>query len=572
MKLLELTESGLNVVLGIPATGPVRLLHFAACAFDASRVPEEKDLGQWYKLVEVQVAGENQWGHHGQKHVFTSPGVRLNYHTHRESRTERGRKLEIVQREEKGLEVTAHWQFFDGVPTVQTWVEIRNTGPEVQPLVYVSSFSLTGIAKEGLRHWNEKCLLSIGYNTWFGEAQFRRRNLSELGLPGVGGATARLAWSNSGTWSSSNMLPLGYLENTEAGTTLFWQIEHNGSWHFEIADGGKDLYLNVSGPTEQENHWCRKLGPGENFISVPVAAGSVAGGWPCAANTFNAYRRAMRRGHEDIRQLPVIFNDYMNCLNGDPTTEKLLPLIDAAAAVGCEYFVIDCGWYSDGFWWTGVGEWKPSAQRFPGGIREPIEYIRKKGMVPGLWLEPEVMGIECALAQKAPDSWFFMRHGRRIIDHARYQLDFRNPEVIAHVDEVVDRIVREYGAGYIKLDYNINGGVGTEREADSFGEGLLQHNRAYLAWLDRVLARYPDLIIENCGSGGMRMDYAMLQRLTIQSTSDQTDYTKFPVIIAGLPLALTPEQSAIWSYPLRTGDREEVIFNMVNALLMRIHQ
>lgn len=53
------------------------------------------------------------------------------------------------------------------------------------------------------------------------------------------------------------------------------------------------------------------------------------------------YRRMIRRPNKDNENLPVIFNDYMNCLFGDPTTEKELPLIDAAAAMDCEYYVID---------------------------------------------------------------------------------------------------------------------------------------------------------------------------------------------------------------------------------------
>jgi alpha-galactosidase len=60
------------------------------------------------------------------------------------------------------------------------------------------------------------------------------------------------------------------------------------------------------------------------------------------------------------------------------------------------------------------------------------------------------------------------------------------------------------------MDYNINAGSGTELKADSFGDGLLAHNRAYLAWLDHIFSEYPELVIENCSSGGMRMDYALL--------------------------------------------------------------
>jgi alpha-galactosidase len=144
--------------------------------------------------------------------------------------------------------------------------------------------------------------------------------------------------------------------------------------------------------------------------------------------------------------------------------------------------------------------------------------------------------------------------------------------VRAHADEVVDRLVREYGVGYIKIDYNMTFHMGTERDADSFGQGLLAHNRAYLAWLEAVLARYPELIIENCGSGGCRMDYAMLSRHQLQSSSDQTDYRKYPAILVGALAGVLPEQLAVWSYPKSDGDAREASFNMVNAMLCRVHQ
>nr|MBA3684036.1 alpha-galactosidase [Planctomycetota bacterium] len=295
-------------------------------------------------------------------------------------------------------------------------------------------------------------------------------------------------------------------------------------------------------------------------------------GFDGAIAALTRHRRAIRRPNRHNVALPVIFNDYMNCLMGEPTTAKLLPLIDAAADMGCEYFCVDAGWYADGGWWDNVGEWLPSAQRFPGGIEEVLKRILARGMVPGLWLELEVMGIKCPLASKVPDDWFFVRHGKRIIDHGRYQLDYRNPAVRAHADAVIERLVTAWGVGYIKMDYNINAGIGTEVAADSPGAGLLGHNRAYLAWLDAVFQRHPDLVIENCSSGGMRMDYALLARHSIQSSSDQMDYRKNAIVAASTPSGVTPEQNAVWSYPLRDADRETAAVNMVNALLGRIHQ
>ena len=225
-----------------------------------------------------------------------------------------------------------------------------------------------------------------------------------------------------------------------------------------------------------------------------------------------------------------------------------------------------------------VGEWQVSGKRFPDGLETVTDYIREKGMTPGVWLEPEVMGINCTLARKVPENWFFVRHGKPVYDRSRFQLDYRNPDVRAYMDSVVDRLVRKYNVGYIKMDYNIEPGIGTELHSDSPGDGLLEHERAYLGWLDGLFTRYPGLVIENCASGGLRMDYAMLSRLSIQSTSDTDDYMNYPVIAANAAAAVTPEQAAVWSYPM-TRDSwkdedelcEETAFNMVSSMLLRIH-
>ena len=136
---------------------------------------------------------------------------------------------------------------------------------------------------------------------------------------------------------------------------------------------------------------------------------------------------------------------------------------------------------------------------------------------------------------------------------------------------VVDRLVDDFGVGFFKFDYNINPGAGTDLDADSPGHGLLLHNRAHLAWLDAVLERHPELIIENCASGAMRMDFAMLSRLQMQSTSDQQDFRLYPAIAAAAPLSMLPEQAASWAYPQPEMTAEEVAFCLVTGLLGRFY-
>lgn len=575
---IKIEEDGIYLVFGVTCDDQLKLLHFS------SRPYEEQEesrlfLTEGFQLVQVNFSGYNRpYEKHGNKHIVTAPGYLLKYAGMEDERNETGRRLVITQKDElTGAQVRSFLQFYTGTSVIRMYHEITNTGTEDQTLEYLSSFYYLGIEKEGEGSSDDKMKITIAHHGWQKEMGFHTYTFPELGMaqtqPTVIRRTSKtIEFTNTGNWSTKEYLPMGYLENTAADTSLFWQIEHNGSWHAEIGDENNHFYLALSGPTEVQSHWFKTLKPGESFTSVPVAVGVSRANFGRAMGQLTGYRRKIRRPNKDNEKLPVIFNDYMNCLFGDPTTEKEIPLIDAAALMGCEYYVIDAGWYAPGQWWDSVGQWQECRERFPGGIRELTDYIRSKGMVPGLWLELEVMGINCEKAKKAPDDWFFVRHGKRVFDRSRYQLDFRNPQVIEHADEVIDRVVKEYGAGYIKMDYNIEPGIGTELYADSVGQGMLEHERAYLKWLDSVFERYPDLVIENCSSGGLRTDYAMLSRYSIQSTSDQEDYRNYATISANAAAGITPEQAAVWSYPQRDGDEEETIYNMVNTLLLRIHQ
>lgn len=574
-------QGGLNAIFVIGEDKQVYFLHFSSQPF------REEDILDYQKekfvLVQLQAAGLDHNEHHGSKHTGTMPGTVLKYRAHEDILNELGRKL-VFHLVSEGIQVDSHIQFYDHVSVARFWNVVTNTGAEPVTIEYISTFALTGCGKEGLQTWDEKMLLHVPHNTWGGEVQWRTNSLRQLGLSRVEGTSAvsdpqssqnfsmkRVCMTSNGTWGCSEYLPMGCLENTESAGCITWQIEHHSAWHCEVSDNLGQLYLQLSGPTENEHQWCRTLLKGERFetVKAAVAAGESFEDTICE---LTKYRRLIRRQNTDNEKLPVIFNDYMNCLYGDPTTKKLLPLIDAAAEAGCEYFCIDAGWYADGTWWDEVGEWLPSKRRFPNGIEEPLKYIYKKGMVPGLWLELEVMGVNCPLADKLPDDWFFLRHGKRVIDHGRYQLDYRSPEVREYASSIIKRLVEEYGVGYIKMDYNINAGIGTEYRSNSVGDGLLEHCRAYLKWLEATFEKYSELVIENCSSGGMRMAYSLLELQSIQSTSDQIDYKRYASIAAAAAAAVTPEQAAVWAYPTTAGDMEETAFNMINAMLFRIHQ
>ncbi len=529
--------------------------------------------------VALQCSGENS-PDQGMKSGMGQPGFRLLFAGRREEATHGGKRLVCMHTDPVlNLSVESVYEAFDSVPVVRRYSRVTNKGDSPVGIEFLSSAMLHGLAAP--QEYDRELRIHVAVNSWMAEGQWHTLRPSEMGFV----ENERTSWSEAqagsiGSWSSERYLPLAMAENIKQGLTWFWQIEHNGSWYWEISNvsardnNADDVYAYLGGPDDLHSAAWKQLKPGETYQTVPVAVGCVHGGFSEAVEALTRYRRAAcARPHKDNSRCSVIFNDYMNCLWGDPTEATELPMIAAAARAGCEYYVIDAGWYAElrEDWSQTLGTWQASATRFPHGLKFLLGQIRQAGMVPGLWLEPEVVGPKSPLAKK-PDNWFFVRHGKRVLKNSRFLLDFRNPEVRAYLDQVIERVVNDYGAGYIKMDYNVDSLQGTEINADSFGQGLLEHNRAHLAWLDGILSRYPDLTIENCGSGGGRMDYAMLSRLQLQSMTDQEDYLKLPAILVGASAAVLPEQLAIWCYPLASADADQASFNMVTGMMCRIHQ
>lgn len=521
-----------------------------------------------------QCTSEDSADHHGMKFTAGMPGLRLVFARRKETSMPGGKRLVLTHHDPiLKLQVQSYYDSYEGLQVVRRYTRVTNFGAQTVGIEYLSSAMLANFAAP--LDFEKQLRIHLCFNSWQAEGQWHAWRPSELGFVQNGEFSVSAAFASSlGTWSSECYLPMAMIENTALHLTWFWQIEHNGSWHSEISQtSAKTLYAYIDGPDAQHAQAWKKLAPGETYQTVPVALGCVRGGFAEAVGELTRYRRDIcARSHQRYnRSCPVIFNDAVT-FNLDPTAAKELPMIDAAAAVGCRYYVIDAGWYAEAKenWWGTVGVWEPTKSRWPNGLKSVLAHLREKGMIPGLWLEPEVIGVNSPLAQK-PDDWFFIRHGKRVIDHGRYLLDFRNPAVRTYLDGVVDRIVGDYGVEYIKLDYNVDGLEGTELRAESFGQGLLEHTRAVLAWLDAVLARYPRLIIENCASGGGRIDYPMLSRLQLESATDQDDYRRYPAIVTGLTAGLLPEQLGVWSFPSANASADEASFNMVNAMLCRIH-
>ena len=552
--------------------GQVRLLY---CGLKDKRHPVVKeDTYSYYSFIELDYAEDKNGVCRSSQQYLKGYGLSHHYVSHKEIENEKGKELILVTKNED-LEVETHYLIYHNSNALSSYNIVKNIAKKPINLTYISSFHHLGFLSVN----DKNAYLHYATNGWYVEAQWESKPLRDIGLfVGLNyTAMKRFCLNNNGSWSTKEYLPMMVLENKKKKTATLVQIENNGSWHLEIGDCIGQVYLGASGPELLDNSWIKILQPKETFESAHATL-SFAEDFEGTIQEITKARRVMRRDSLDHQNLPVIFNDYMHALWDTQTTDTIMPLVDIASEVGSQGFCIDAGWFAVGNkWWSNIGEWKEEPSNFPnGGFKRVIDYIKSKGMFAGMWIEIEEIGVNSPILKDIKDDWFFQINGQKVLRNNRYQLNFANEEVYQHALEVIDRLVNLYHIDYLKIDYNVDSGIGNSYNSDSLGDGLLKHNRAYIKWLNEVMDKYPKLTIENCASGGCRMDAEILKYCPIQSTSDQINYRLYPYIATNVFTICPPEQAAVWSYPLNDIEKimptdEVVVMNMCNAMLGRIH-
>ena len=536
---------------------------------------------------EVQICGQNKDTHAGAKMVNSSEGLILRYLSHTQNKNE----LTIVQVSNL-VEVQTIFNKFDDSSAIQIYTKVKNISNEVIVLEEASSFVLNCLGNNDVE--NSKQLYYYKFNqSSHLECQPRKQSFFDFGLQrGFNETQKRLAFANIGSWSTKEELPQGIIENVAENKCLMFQIESNNSWYYEISDKDNEYYIYLGGANLAFGGWSKQLNSGESY-NTPKVALACGDNLQEVLGEMTKYRRKIAGKCPVDYNLPTIFNEYMHLSWDSPSATQTKKIAPVVAKIGVEYYVIDCGWHNEedgNIIYPYVGQWKESKKRFPEGVRKTTDYIRSLGLKAGLWIEPEIVGVKCQeMLDFYDDSCFMQRNGRRIAVMGRYFLDYRNEKVRLYMSETIRRMVEDYGADYIKMDYNEDCGVGTDYLAFCAGEGLEVCAKAYLKWVDEIRCRFPQVLFEACSSGGMRMDYSTLSHFSIVSTSDQIDYLKYPYIAGNILSAVLPEQAAVWSYPVAKNEgfdlnfnytkewvqenvsKDKIVMNMINSFLGRMH-
>lgn len=538
-------------------------------------------------FVELQLAGENVPAHLNGKTVRSSESKSLKYISHSID----DNKLVITQKSKNATIRTTFESFSDG-RAISAYNEIINESSDDIIIENAPSFVLKRIFDKPLSA-SKSVYFTKFLQGHHSECQPRKNSFDELGLyDGSWESQRKVFFASVGSQTTKEQLPLGIIEDVDTGAVLEFRINSGCSWFYELSDYDTGFYLSTGSAELNHLGWAKKLSPNESYKTVSTVL-SYGKSFYEASVGMTDYLRTIKPHCLPDANLPTIFNEYMHLSWDSPAEERVRELAPTIAKTGVKYYVIDCGWHNeeDGDKvYPYVGQWKESKRRFPGGIRATTDFIRACGMKAGLWIEPEIVGVNCKeMLEFYDDDCFITRFGKKIAVGDRYFLDYRNQKVRNYMTETIRRMVEDYGADYIKFDYNQDLGVGTDSKAFALGEGLEACANAYLEWVGEMTRRFDNIVFENCASGGMRLDYKFLSKFSLVSTSDQTDYRLYPYIAGNISFAVLPEQAAVWSYPVDSycgcGEvfspdydsvnakisEEQVIFNMVNSFLGRMH-
>ena len=199
------------------------------------------------------------------------------------------------------------------------------------------------------------------------------------------------------------------------------------------------------------------------------------------------------------RNLPIVFNSWLYCFD-ELNIDALKAEADTAAEMGIEAFMIDAGWFGTGEsgWSESVGDWVENTTGGPRGrLSELSKHVREKGMIFGLWFEPERAAKNSRAVAEHPDYYIPCAN--------QFLLDFSNSEAVSYITEVIAEQIKKYSIGWVKFDFN------RSMPTDPSGCGFYRYLKGQRHFIMELRRRFPSLYITNCAGGGYRMELYQAQ-------------------------------------------------------------
>lgn len=423
------------------------------------------------------------------------------------------------------LEATVVRETYPDVPVVRQWLEVRNTGNSPVRISRLDSLRMVSDVKG----WQ-----ALYFSSGWG-AEFEPVEVSLDGQP--------LVLDNHAGRSSARVHP--YVTLTDGASRLTLAVAWSGNWTIRFEpDGG--LYAISAGLSDWEFY--KDLAPGEAVVSPAVVMVEADADLDTTSQALARWGRSYLYPRNTLsRALPVEWNHWWPYEDVEVNEEVFRRNVDAAAAMGIEAVLLDAGWFGvPGLpWYRLRGDWLlVNEERFPSGIRALSDHAHAEGLKFGIWCEIEALGGDARLGVECPEL-AAVRDGECL-----GYVCFGSPEVREWAHDTLEHLIVDYNVDWIKLDFNLDPGAGCNRtdHGHGAGDGLFEHYRGYYAILDRLRREYPDVVLENCSSGGLRIDLGMAEHTHMTFLSDPDWPVHDLQLFWGATCMLAPDVCLHWSW------------------------
>ena len=447
------------------------------------------------------------------------------------------------------------YKAYQDVDIIEVWTEISHQ--EKNP-VLLNQFASAYLPIRRGEVW-----LSHLYGSWANEGRLAQEPLK----PGMKIIKNKDGVRNSHTAHAEVMFSLDGKPQENTGNVIGAALCYSGNYKLRIDTDDSEYHHFYAGINEDNSSY--NLPKGEVFRTPELALTYSKEGLSGSSRNFHRWARIYKLAHgTSLRK--ILLNSWEG-VYFDINEQGMDQMMSDIESMGGELFVMDDGWFGDKFPRksdnSSLGDWKVDKRKLPNGIRGLVKDAQKHGIKFGIWLEPEMTNTTSELYEKHPD-WILKAPERDPITGrggTQLVLDLTNPEVQDFIFGVVDNLMTDNPEiDYIKWDANMsimNHGS-SYLPKDKQNHLYIEFHRGFEKICQRIRAKYPDLTIQACASGGGRANYGVLPYFDEFWVSDNTDALQriymqwgtsyfFPAIAMGSHISATPNHQTSRTIPLK---------------------
>jgi len=434
------------------------------------------------------------------------------------TRRDDGCKITAVTMTDKvyPFDIKVNYLTYPDNDVIETWVEAVNRGKKPVEMRQFASAYLP--VRRG------DVYLTSFTGSWGNEACVVEEPL----MPGMKIIKNKDGVRNSHTAHSEVMFSLDGVPRENYGRTIGAALCYSGNYCLKVDTDESDWHHFFAGINEDNSAYT--LDKGETFVTPPLALTYSPEGKSGVSRNIHRWGRDHKIAHgRDLRK--ILLNSWEG-VYFNINEEGMAQMMADIASMGGELFVMDDGWFGGKYPrandHTSLGDWVVDTNKLPHGINGLLDEADKNGIKFGIWIEPEMANTVSELYEQHPEYIIKPANREPVLGRGGTQvvLDLSNPKVQDIVFNIVDTLLTKYPRiDYIKWDANasiMNHGS-QYLTADKQSHLMIEYHRGFAKALDRIRAKYPDVTIQACASGGGRANYGVLPWFDEFWVSDNTD-------------------------------------------------